>query len=332
MKKILIVTRDSFISCRQLPGGKNISLCGNYEFYINDYSCKPDYVVVFGKGLRRKTALGVPKSRTILITGEPYSVLAYPKGYCEQFGVVCSCQPEIKGDNVVYTPAILPWFVGVDKTPQGVKFPLDYDSLKRAQPEKTKLISVITSTKAFTQGHIDRIRFVEKLMAKYGDKVDVFGHGFHSFGDKWDVLAPYKYHIVIENSSTDYYWTEKLSDCFLAGTYPLYHGCKNVSSYYPEGSLTKIDIRHFDEAVAVIEKAIADDAFEKSGEVLQRAKMLTLDKYNMFTQLADICSAISDKETSGEATIQPASHFFNLHNLYLHTIGRNYYKLKNKIQ
>lgn len=51
-------------------------------------------------------------------------------------------------------------------------------------PKKTKLISVITSNKAFTKGHLKRIEFVEKLKAYYGDKLDVFGQGFNSFEDK----------------------------------------------------------------------------------------------------------------------------------------------------
>ena len=131
-------------------------------------------------------------------------------------------------------------------------------------PEKKKLISVITSNKAFTQGHIDRIRFVSKLKEHFGDQIDVFGRGYNTFGDKWDVLADYKYHIVIENSSQTYYWTEKLSDCFLAETYPFYYGCTNIADYFPSDAYTPIDISNPDEAIKIIDKAIKADAYGKS--------------------------------------------------------------------
>ncbi len=51
-------------------------------------------------------------------------------------------------------------------------------------PAKTNLISFITSNKAFTQGHLDRIEFVEKLKARYGNRIDVFGREYRDFDDK----------------------------------------------------------------------------------------------------------------------------------------------------
>jgi hypothetical protein len=65
---------------------------------------------------------------------------------------------------------------------------------------KTKLASVVCSSQTITAGHKLRIRFIDKLKARLGDDVDIYGRGFNPIADKWDAIAPYKYHIVLENS------------------------------------------------------------------------------------------------------------------------------------
>lgn len=332
MKTILIITRDPVINFRQMPGEQGITADGRYRFIINDYAADADFVVVSGKGLRQPHTFHVSPENTILLTGEPRGILAYAKGYCRQFGIVCSCQPEIKGKNVIYTPAILPWYVGVDFNADGsVRFTKTYDDIAKAKPEKTKLISVISSNKAFSRGHVDRLRFIRKLQERYGDSIDIYGRGYRGFADKWDVLAPYKYHIVIENSTSDYYFTEKLFDCYLAGTYPIYHGCRNVADYYPSDAMTRIDIRDFDATAATIDRLLASNEYEDKQAQLQHCKELSLDKYNMFNEIAAICDKIGTNGAKKDVTLMPASHYFSLHNMMLYTMGRNYYKLISKI-
>ena len=335
MKKILLISLDPWLTFRQLRNENGITDDGEFQFFINDMDCHPDFVVVKGKGLNGMTTLPVPKDRTILLTGEPYDVLEYPRGYCSQFGTVLACNDRIhadKGTRVIYTPAMLSWFVGAAMDGSGhYRFTMNNEDLRRSHPEKTKLISVITSRKAFTQGHVDRLRFIDKLVAHYGDQVDVFGHGFSDFSDKWEVLAPYRYHIVIENSCTDYYWTEKLADCFLAECFPLYHGCTNVNDYFPRESYEPIDIRNFEETVAIIDRTIAQDRFTTAQADIAEAKRRVLEEYNIFNYVADICRQLPADNSVGSTTVCPASKFFSAHNLYLYTIQRNYYKLKNRL-
>lgn len=332
MQTILIITRDPVIDFRQMPTGNGITSDGRYRFIINDYNAEADFVVVSGKGLRQPHTFHVSPKNTILLTGEPRGILAYPKGYCRQFGVVCSCQPEIKGRNVIYTPAILPWYVGVVFNNDGtVKFTKTYDDIATAVPKKTKLISVVSSNKAFSRGHVDRLRFIRRLRDRYGDSIDIYGRGYRDFADKWDVLAPYKYHIVIENSSSDYYFTEKLFDCYLAGTYPIYYGCQNISDYYPKDGMTRIDIRNFDSAAATIDNIMNGHKYETHQKELANCKELSLGHYNMFNEIADICDKIEGNDTKEDVVLYPAGHYFSLHNMMLYTVGRNYYKLISKL-
>lgn len=323
------------VTARQTINGSGTSDDGLYKFFINEIDEKPDFIVVKGKGIDCEKYVDVPKERTMLVTCEPYGIVGYPRGYCDQFGMVLACQPELKvsptsGTRLVNTPAVLPWYVGaVFRNGKGVAT-MNREDLQRATPEKSKFMSVITTKKAFTKGHVDRLRFIKKLKEHYGDRVDVYGYGFKDFEDKWEVIAPYKYHIVIENSTCDFYWTEKLADCYLGGAYPLYHGCTNIGDYFPQGAYTAVDIRDFDGFVKAVERVERERAFENSGPQLAEAKQLVLGKHNMFNIIAAAFDAIEDTTTTGRALLKPAKCFFSWHNLYLHLFEWGYYKFLSK--
>jgi len=321
------------IMFRQTAGGKGLSSDGRYRFYINEDIKDPDFLVVQGKGVREPLSCKVAPLNTLLLTTEPRSVLVYPKKYLNQFGMVCSCQEGTIHPNLILGPAILPWFVGYTETKDGsCSYSLDYDNLIKAPtPPKTKLISVITSNKAFTQGHLDRINFVEKLKAKYGDKIDIFGRGYNDFDDKWDVLAPYKYHIVIENSSQSYYWTEKISDCYLAETFPFYYGCTNLSDYFPEDSFQPINIHNFEQATSIIDRLISEDIYESKKSILAECKADVLGKYNMFNYVANLCDRLNPPLPKTDIILEPCHSMEDWHNFFNYTFTRNYLKLKQKI-
>jgi hypothetical protein len=322
------------IMLRQTKGRKGLSSDGRYRFYINEEINNPDFWVVQGKGIRQAESCFVAPQNTILLTTEPRSVLVYPQPYIKQFGLVCSCQEKTKHPNLVLGPAILPWFVGyTENTDKSCLYTLDYDALIQSPPPaKTKHISVITSNKAFTQGHLDRIKFVEKLKSYYGDKIDVFGRGYNDFADKWDVLAPYKYHISIENSSQRYYWTEKIADCFLAESFPFYYGCTNLDEYFPQDSFQPIDIYNFERSIEIIDRIIANDACEKQRKVLHECKLKVLEEYNMFNYVASLCDLLNPALGKKTVTLKPCHTMQNWHNLYNYTASRNLFKWKQKIK
>lgn len=321
---------------RQTKGRSLMSLDGRYRFWIgnNPDMPDPDFWVVQGKGVRQGETCKVAPQNTILLTTEPRSVLYYPQSYIDQFGVVCTCQEQTKHPNVHFGPAILPWFIGYTEDAQGkiTSCKLDYDTLKSmSTPRKTKLLSVITSNKAFTQGHIDRIRFVEKLKAYYGDAIDVYGRGFNDFDDKWCVLAQYKYHIVIENSSQSYYWTEKMSDCLIAETFPFYYGCTNMNDYIPRQAFEPIDIHRAEEAIKIIDDQIKQNRYEQSRKALNEAKQLMLDKYNMFEYIVSLCDMLDAGLPKKNVTIMPCHSSQDVRNLWRYSVERKWYELKYKL-
>jgi hypothetical protein len=93
---------------------------------------------------------------------------------------------------------------------------------------KTKLVSLISSSKNFGPGHEYRLDWVRKLK----NKVDIFGRDIRTINRKEEALCDYMFSVTIENDQYETYWTEKILDCFVSGTIPVYHGAPDVGNYF----------------------------------------------------------------------------------------------------
>jgi len=79
--------------------------------------------------------------------------------------------------------------------------------------EKNKKISIISSDKRMTHGHNLR----HEIIKSFKNDIDVFGRVYNPISYKLDGLKDYMYSLTIENTKMDYYFTEKLIDCFMTG-------------------------------------------------------------------------------------------------------------------
>ena len=93
---------------------------------------------------------------------------------------------------------------------------------------KTKIVSLISSTKRMGPGHKYRLDWVERLRKS----VDVFGRDIRTIEKKEEALCDYMFSVTIENDQYETYWTEKILDCFVCGTVPIYHGAPDLSDYF----------------------------------------------------------------------------------------------------
>ncbi|MFH0892355.1 MAG: glycosyltransferase family 10 [Candidatus Falkowbacteria bacterium] len=274
---------------RQTPESKGV--WGNCRFFINDDAIgQCDYWVIID-GLRKIETADCPPKNTILITSEPPGKKKYKRTFVNQFNTIITSH-YLNRSNTINSQQALPWMVGWKYEPGDKNqnyTQKSYDDLKAADNiEKTKLISAISSDKAYTRGLKQRIKFIKILKKHFVGKIDIYGRNLNTFADKWDVIAPYKYHIVLENSAQNDYWTEKLSDCFLAGAYPIYYGCPNIFHYFSKGSLAPINISKPAEAIKIIDRTIEGGLYERSVAEIKKAKNLILDKYNLFPMLCDL--------------------------------------------
>lgn len=97
---------------------------------------------------------------------------------------------------------------------------------------KTKNFSIIASNKNLLRGHQLRHLIVKGA----GNKVDAFGNGYKPVLNKIEGLKDYRYSFAIENCRRDFYFTEKLIDCLVTGTIPIYWGCPSIDKFFnPDG-------------------------------------------------------------------------------------------------
>ena len=93
---------------------------------------------------------------------------------------------------------------------------------------KSKNTSMIYSDKQNLEGHRLRHTVAAKVPG-----IDLYGRGTaRPLAQKEDALLDYRFSIVIENSRAKDYFTEKLVDCLVIGTVPIYWGCPNISDYF----------------------------------------------------------------------------------------------------
>lgn len=293
---------------------------GDCQFFVNEEIDECDFWFIYENTSKEERVICDPEN-IILITGEPESIAEYDQEYISQFGKIITSNRLIKHPNTIYSQSGVPWFIGakfINETKSWKEeFDKDYDELiKMESVAKSKLISVISSNKFLTKGHIQRIRFAKKLKEHFGDRLDLFGAGFNDVEDKWDALAPYKYTIVLENSSYNDYWTEKLSDAYLSFCYPIYYGCKNIDKYFNKDAVTTIDIKDFNGSVRTIAKVISENYHEKYFDKITEARNLVLNKYNVFALMSDF---VNKNFVDGEkklVTIHPQSVFEKKPNIF----------------
>ena len=96
---------------------------------------------------------------------------------------------------------------------------------------KSKLVSIIASSKQSTIGHRLRHQVIKTYYDKF--KFDVYGCGYMPYKEyKTDFLKDYYYSICIMNSNINGYFTEAVGDCFATGTIPIFWGTKTISDVY----------------------------------------------------------------------------------------------------
>lgn len=126
---------------------------------------------------------------------------------------------------------------------------LDYSSIYKFFPyqdtwikenqivNKSKLISFIVSDKQLTAGHILRHEILKKLPIK----MDIFGRNIFDIDKKEYGLNDYYFSLVIENCKEDYYYTEKILDCFKTKTIPIYWGCPSIGNFFDINGIITFD-------------------------------------------------------------------------------------------
>jgi hypothetical protein len=243
-----------------------------------------DYWIVW-VGSRERDWMQVAPENTLFIAGEPPSKKIYPKKFYAQFHRVVSTHAADPHPRVTTSLPGLNWHVGLNRADD--RYALGYDELSPLPPgTKSNRISVVCSNLTTTPGQRQRLALLDYLKAELGDAIVHYGRGFNPIGDKLDAILPHRFHLVLENSSSPDYWTEKLADAYLGWAYPIYSGCPNLHDYFPSNGFTPVDASQPAATVETIRKLLAQPGGPGELHNLDQCRRLILDDYNPFARFA----------------------------------------------
>ncbi len=279
---------------RQTPKGKGV--WSGIKFTEDEIS-DPDFIVVLNWS-SQKISTTINKNNVWLILQEPPNEFfkMMHKGN-NVYSRIFTQDITLTGKRFVHSQPAIPWFIN-----------MTYDELKKCKiPKKNKTVSLITSLKSNFLGHKKRLVFARMLKRQLD--VDIIATSDYYIRqnpqithkeieakllnkeytkvlkDKWDALASYKYSIVIENYKGPHYFSEKLIDCFLTWTFPIYFGCINLGQYFPKESFISIDIDKPD-SINKIKEVLGKDIWSRKLRALNKARTLVLEKYQFFPYMA----------------------------------------------
>lgn len=277
----------------------SLGIWNGISYRINSQLAEADFVVVhedIDQPMNVKTSAG----GLVLVTGEEKSIKQYHPEYLNQFDLIITSRDDLKHPNIIRCHYLNPW--RVKKT---------YDELIEINHlVKTKMLSSIISNLTALPSHKERFAFINKLKGHYKDDLDWFSKGEHTFiEDKWDGLEAYRYSIAIENSYHSNYFTEKITDCFLAYAMPFYAGCPNIKDFFDERSFVSINTKDFKEAIETIDLALRENVYEKNLGFVKDSRRLVLEKYHFIAALTDILHQQKKQRVKLSKTILPQVYF-----------------------
>ncbi len=121
---------------------------------------------------------------------------------------------------------------------------------------KSKDISMIVSGKEFTQLHLIRNAVAKYLAGNH--RVDIFGKFVNRHIPYVSIaLDEYRYNIAIENQQSAYYFTEKILDCFISMTIPIYLGATKIGEFFNKDGI--IELKNGDNIDEVLKQCTKEE-------------------------------------------------------------------------
>lgn len=262
---------------RQTPGGEGV--WDGIRFTLDEVE-ECDVLVMLNHRMKRETRVRCPEGGVWMLMQEPYAwgfTDWMVEGHEAFDRVYTNYAPRPGGRYRVSHPASF-WFVM-----------RSFDELASCpMPAKERAVSWVSGRCRDLPVHIKSFAFLRYLQSRRDLPIDLFGRAVRPIEDKWDGLAPYRYSLAVENTIWPDYWAEKVMDCFLSWTVPLYHGCPNLEEYFPADSFIRIDIEKPREALEAIRRVIREDDWERRLPALEEARRRVLHEHQMFPHLAKL--------------------------------------------
>lgn len=134
--------------------------------------------------------------------------------------------------------------------------------------EKKYKLSFVKSKKNELPGHKLRHNISNQLQNK---SYEILFPEFGQYQDKKTFFQDSMFHIAIENSQVRNYFSEKIIDCFMSYTIPIYWGCPNIGDYFnTEGIIT---FENEQELESILNSLTPETYFQKQDAILDNYRI-----------------------------------------------------------
>jgi len=148
--------------------------------------------------------------------------------------------------------------------------------------KKTKNISIISSDKKQTYGH----KLRHEIIKNFSNKIDLYGNGYNPIDKKIYGLKDYRFSLVVENIKRDYYFTEKLIDCFVTGTIPIYWGCPSIGNFFDiRGILVFDTLKDLSNIINNIDEKTYEDMLKYAHINFEKSKNYILPDIDVYNKI-----------------------------------------------
>lgn len=278
MKKIIKITtpwKHSFLP-NQIPE----NLKKEFHFEIDNFCNFCDVWLIWGglpKNVRKESVFCAPEN-VFFMTDEVHDQKVFNSNFLRQFQTILTGRTDVDHGNILRIHEFNHWHIKKNFN----------EVFNQDRIIKERTISMVSSDLTILPGHKNRFAFINKMIGHFKDRIDVFGRGFNAIDDKWDALAPYKYSIAIENNVVNGYFTEKITECFLSHTLPVYYGAPDITEYFNSSGLCLIDIENYKNSINIIEELIETDPFAEKLDYIIENKIRYLSHLNVFSAFVNI--------------------------------------------
>ena len=292
---------------REVPSGLSIDFCHTYE------PVSADIHVIYG--IRNGVVVPNKSQNTIFIASEPPEIREYNKKVVSTYRAVLGPGFEYlkQLSNFTEIEAVAPWWVGAraggaDHYQEFVSdISLSRPSLAAVASPDADRVSVIVSGKSRTPLQRQRLKLVDFLGSKI-ENLDVYGESFNPISDKAEVLKVSRYHLAVENSVHNNYWTEKLADPVLMNNVVFYGGHSSARERFDPRSVIAIDPYDLTGTYDIIARSLAEDLWSKTEAARDSNRRKLLDSLSFHRSLLGFIEAHDFHPSHGSKFSVPPQH------------------------
>ena len=207
------------------------------------------------------------------VVPDNYRIFKKKKGLDKEFDAIFTYDAELLNElpNAKFFPACANVWYGKKED----AFEWDRECFRK----KSKGISIVSSDKKMCYLH--KVRYSLSMYCKKNNLADTFGTfdgGRLCLID--DSLKDYRYSIIIENDISDYFFTEKITNCFAAQTIPVYLGAGKIGEFFNKDGIIFIRETDLNDIESVLRQCTEE-------EYLRRLPAI-MDNYQRVQQYKNI--------------------------------------------